>query len=180
MIAAPSHSGGCQPASYRERAQVGDLSSEYEPTRARLRNSAAASAIPLRENHCATPAIREMKIAPSLMPNTKRPAHISSYGVPIAVSTAPDEADRGGPQGDARRAIAVDEQPVEQGQEDIGQADDGGEVADLQLREAALAPEQVGDRPDGIGLVVAAEYRHRGKPERHPAQRRAWPAVRSH
>ena len=78
VMAAPSHSGGCQPASYSERAQVGDLSREYEPTRARLRNRAAARAMPLRENHCAMPATREMKIAPSLMPNTKRPAHISS------------------------------------------------------------------------------------------------------
>src|SRR5450755_2190601 len=68
VMAAPSHRGGCQPASYRERAQVGDLSREYEPTRARLRNSAAASAIPLRENHWAMPATSDMKIAPSLMP----------------------------------------------------------------------------------------------------------------
>ena len=48
-----------------------------------------ASATPRRENHWATPATKEMKIAPSLIPNTKRPAHMSSYGDPTAVIAAP-------------------------------------------------------------------------------------------
>ena len=78
MIPAPIHKGGCQPASYSCRAQLGEMSSENDPTRARLRKSAMASATPLRENHCAMPATREMKIAPSLTPNTNRPAHMRS------------------------------------------------------------------------------------------------------
>ena len=53
------------------------MSAEYEPTRARLSIRAVASAIPLRGNQVARPAISAMKIAPSLMPNTNRPAHIS-------------------------------------------------------------------------------------------------------
>src|SRR4029077_6260454 len=80
VIPAPTHKGGCQPASYRERAQEGEVSSENDPTRARHRNIAVASAMPLRENHRATPAMREMNIAPSLTPNTRRPVHMSSYG----------------------------------------------------------------------------------------------------
>src|SRR5437773_1330284 len=66
LIAAPSHKGGCQPASYRDRAQEGEVSSENDPTRARERNIAVARAMPLRENQRATPATREMNIAPSL------------------------------------------------------------------------------------------------------------------
>src|ERR1700730_18452991 len=77
VIPAPSHKGGCQPPSYKERAQVGEVSREKDPTRARLRNSAMASAIPLRKNQRATPAMSEMNIAPSLMPNTRRQAHMS-------------------------------------------------------------------------------------------------------
>jgi len=94
VIAAPRNNGCCQPASYNDLAQDGEVSSEKDPTRARLRNNAVASAIPLRANHCARPATREMKIAPSLTPNTKRPIHMSSYGVPIAVSTAPTKPTR--------------------------------------------------------------------------------------
>ena len=78
VIAAPSHKGGCQPASYRDRAQDGEVSSENDPTRARHRNIAIASAMPLRANHRAIPATREMNIAPSLTPNTRRPVHMSS------------------------------------------------------------------------------------------------------
>src|SRR5579871_376640 len=88
-MTAPSTSGGCQPASYSGFANFVDRSTEAEPTRARLRNSAIASATSRRENHCATPATSEMKIAPSLTPNTSRPTHMSWYGSPTAVSTAP-------------------------------------------------------------------------------------------
>jgi hypothetical protein len=45
--------------------------------------------MPLRENHCANPATSAMKMAPSLTPKMKRPITMRSYGVPIAVSTAP-------------------------------------------------------------------------------------------
>jgi len=66
VIAAPSHKGGCQPASYRDRAQDGEVSSENDPTRARQRNIAVASAMPLRENHRAIAATRKEMISPSL------------------------------------------------------------------------------------------------------------------
>src|SRR5215472_7225841 len=59
-IPAASTSGSCQPASYSGRAQVGDLSSDQDPTRARLKYTDVASAIPLLGNHCARPATSEM------------------------------------------------------------------------------------------------------------------------
>jgi hypothetical protein len=48
--------------------------------------------MPLRENHWARPATSAMKIAPSPMPKMKRPATMSPYGVPTAVSAAPSTA----------------------------------------------------------------------------------------
>src|SRR5256884_9769714 len=58
VSAAPSHRGGCQPASYRDRAQEGEVPGANDPTRARQGNLAVASAIPLRGNHRATPGTR--------------------------------------------------------------------------------------------------------------------------
>jgi hypothetical protein len=52
-----------------------------------------------------------------------------------------NEADEGGPQRHAGRPEAIDEQSVDEGQRDVRQADDGGQIADLRLREAALAPQ---------------------------------------
>src|SRR6202000_2185178 len=55
----------------------------------------------------------------------------------------------------------------------VGEAYDGGEVADLQLRQAALPQEQVGDRTDRIRLVVAAENGDGRQRQRPPAQGRS-------
>ena len=81
VMPAPSHNGGCQPDSYSGRAQVGEVSTARSRPARGSGYSEVASAMPLRGNHCARPAIREMKIAPSLMPKMNRPAPISSYGV---------------------------------------------------------------------------------------------------
>ncbi len=86
---APSHSGNCQPASYKGRAQVDDVLHRNDPTRASDRNTPVASAIPPRPNHSANPATSAMKIDPSATPKINRPSHISQYGLPIAVRTAP-------------------------------------------------------------------------------------------
>src|SRR4029077_6444898 len=82
------------------------------------------------------------------------------------------ETDDGGPQGDARWTVAIDEQSIEYCQQNVGQADDGGEVADLRLRETALAAEQIRDRADRIGLVVTAKDGEGRQPQHPPAQGR--------
>jgi hypothetical protein len=114
----------------------------------------------------------EMKIAPSLTPKMKRPATMSSYGLPIAVSAAPStpiaathSVTRAGPN----RSMS---KPLISASATFGQADDPVEHADLRLAEAALALQQIGDRTDDVGLVVAAGDRDRREREHPPAHRR--------
>ena len=79
-----------------------------------------------------------MKIAPSLTPKMKRPATMSSYGVPTAVSAAPSTPIAADPERDARGSVTVDQQSVDERERHIGNADHSVQHAELRLAESAL------------------------------------------
>ena len=58
------------------------------------------------------------------------------------------------------------------GEQDVGQTDDGRQIADLRLGEPPLALEEVRDRTDRVRLVVTAEDGGCRERERRPAQGR--------
>jgi hypothetical protein len=79
-----------------------------------------------------------------------------------------EEADAGRPEHRAPGAQPVDHDPANQDQDDVGEAVDGVQQADLCVAEVKLALEQVGDRADRVVDVVVPEARERD--ERHGEQ----------
>jgi hypothetical protein len=153
----PSHSGACQPDSYSGRAQVGEVSSENEPT--------CQACDQADEDRAFADAVDEATGPHELVGRTDR-RHDGA-----------DQTDHRRPQYDAGRTVAIDQQAIEYGQRYVGQADHRGKIADLRLREATLAEQQIGDRPDRIRFIIAGENGNSREQQCPPAQRRAAGAV---
>ena len=86
------------------------------------------------------------------------------------MSTAPAVHSMVAANAGAGRADAVDQDPANDRQRNVGQAEHRVERADLLLAEAALVAQQLGDRGNRVVRIVASHDRECGQGEHDPFQ----------